>query len=203
MLGRSLPGCSGVLFTAGVEGFEVFGCCGGEQPRLGADEDDLHALEHFAGDQGAAQLEGLGGAQLVAVEEFAGGLEDGGIKRLLDHAGSFGAQNGARGFAVLGGEGAGALLAQQGSVDFEGGRSGDQFAVVLDRLHEMYDSGGSRLLDEKFGEGRGIKEITAHTLPRSSSRTPESDPCMGMGRNRWLSSGRPASARLRRMVVVG
>ena len=83
---------------------EAFSFGGFEKLRGGGDEDDLRALKHIAGDEGGGQLQGIRPAQGGAVEELAGGFEDGGIEGLLDHAGGFKAQDVEGGGGVLGGD---------------------------------------------------------------------------------------------------
>jgi hypothetical protein len=79
-------------FAGGVEGLEAFGFGGLKQRRGGGDKDDGRALEHIAGGDCGAQLQGLRPAKGGAIEELAGGLEDGGVERLLHGAARLQAQ---------------------------------------------------------------------------------------------------------------
>ena len=191
-------------FFGRVEGVEAFGFGGFKQLRGGGDEDDLCALEHIAGSDRGAQLQGVGPAEGGAVEELAGGFEDGRVERLLDHASGFKAQDIKRRGGVFGGDCAGALAPPDGRIDLQrrGGR--DQLAVVFDGLHQADQGVGALLLHKEPGESRGFKEVATHRFPRSSSMASAMEsPCAATGWKRCVSSGMPASARLSRMVVVG
>jgi hypothetical protein len=153
---------------------------------------------------GGGQLQGVGPAQGGAVEELARGFKHRRIQRLLHHARGLHAQAVERGGGVFRGDAAGPLAPADGRVDLQRRGGGDQLAVVLDGLHQADQGVGALLLHKQLGEGRGLKKVAAHRFPRSSSMASAMEsPCAATGWKRCASSGMPASARLRRMVVVG
>jgi len=155
-----------VLF--GVERLEALGVSSFQEQRRCRDEDDLGAAEHFAGYECGSELEGVGPAEAGAVEELTGSFEDGRIQWLLYHAGRFDAQDLKGGSGVLVADVSGAFATADGRVNFERRGSGDQFAVILDRLHEADQDVGTGFLHEELREGRGLEKVAVHSFPRSS-----------------------------------
>jgi len=192
-----------------IEGVKALSFSGFEQRRRGRNEDDLSAVEHIAGDHGGGELKRLRPAKRGSIEELTRRLKDGRIERLLNHAGSFNAEGLECGRGVFRGDFPGAFAAADGGVDLERRGSRNELAIVFNGLHEADECIGSLPSHKKPSEGRGLEEIAGHTLPRSTwilsswIASAMESPWIWTGWNRCASSGMPASARLRRMVVVG
>ena len=183
---------------------KAFSFRGFEQGGGGRDEDDLGAVKHIAGNHGRGKLKSLRPAKRGAVEELARRLKDGGIEGLLDHASGLKAEGFEGGGGVFRRDVSGALAAANGGIDLKGSGGSDELAIVLHGLHEVDERIGSLTSHKEPNEGGGLEEITGHAFPRSSwIASAMESPWTWMGWKRCASSGMPASARLRRMVVVG
>jgi len=104
-------------FEGRIEGVKAFSLCGFEQGGRGRDKDNLSAVEHIAGDNGGGELKRFGPTQCGAIEELTRRLKDAGIKRPLNHAGSFNAESIEGGGGVFGRDVSGAFGAANGGVD--------------------------------------------------------------------------------------
>ena len=98
---------------------EAVGAGGFEQHGRSGDEDDLGAAEHLASDERCSELKCICPAQAGAVEELAGGFEDGWIEGLLHHASGFDAEDFKGCRSIFGTDVAGTLATPYGSVDFK------------------------------------------------------------------------------------
>ena len=151
-----------------IEGVKALGFCGSKQGRRRRNKNYLGAAEHVAGDHGRGELKRFRPAEAGAIEELARCLKNGGIERLLDHAGRFDAEGIERGSSVFSCDFSGAFAAADGGVHLKGRGGGDELAIVFNGLHETDECIGSQPSHKKPGEGRGLEEITGHTFPRSS-----------------------------------
>jgi hypothetical protein len=125
-------------------------------------------MKHIAGNHGRGELKSLRPAQCCAVEKLARGLKNGGIQRLLNHAGRFNAKGFQCGSGVFRRNVCGTFAAANGGIDLEGRGSGNELAIVFNGFHEANECVGSLPSHKKPYEGSGLEKITAHALPRSS-----------------------------------
>ena len=131
-------------------------------------EDDFGAVEHIPGDHGGGKLKRFRPAKRGAIEELAGSLKDGWIERLLNHAGSFNAEDLEGSSGVFSRDVSGAFAAADGGVDLEGCGGCYELSIVLNGLHEPDKCVCSRPSHKKPSEGSRFEEVTGHAFPRSS-----------------------------------
>ena len=189
----------------GINRFESLHLCRIEQGRRGGDEGDRGAGKHVASGERGAQLQGFGPAQAKCGQGAGARLQarrdsSGCCTMRADSTRSSSSAAAAASGAIW----PDAFAPPDGRIHLERSCGRDELAVVLHGFHQPDQRIGSGLAHKQLGEGRSFKKIEAHSLPRSSSiATATGSPCTSTGWKRCASSGMPASARLRRMVVVG
>ena len=181
---------------------EALGLCGFKQRGRSGDKGDVGAFEHVARREGSAKLQGVRPAELGAVEKLARAFKTAGLSGCCTMRADSMRRVSSAGAASRA-DIAGAFAAADGGVDLKrrGGR--DELAIVFHGFHEPDQRVCARLLHKELDERRGFKKGSSLISPFLLDGVGERPPCTATGWKRCASSGMPASARLRRMVVVG